>query len=80
MKSPQYKVAGRSRNSSDDEDTDILNLQEDDGWEDVEPDIEKVNIVSLLDNEIFDDVPSMLQHCKDVHNFDLRKVQKELSE
>ena len=80
MDSPQCKSVNHSRHPSDDEDTDILNLQQDEGWEDVEPDVEKVKIVSLLDNEIFDDMSSMLQHCKDVHDFDLKKVQRDFSE
>ena len=57
---------------------DILNLEDDEGWEDVEPDVEKIKIVSLFGEDEFNDVQTMLQHCKDEHHFDLVKVRKEL--
>ena len=64
--------------SSSSENDDILNLEDDEGWEDVEPDVEKVKIVSLFGDEEFDDVQTMLQHCKDDHHFDLTKIREEL--
>ena len=64
--------------SSSSEDDDILNLEDDEGWEDVEPDLENVKIVSLFDDDEFDDVQIMLQHCKDEYHFDLVKIRKEL--
>ena len=64
--------------SSSSEDDDVLNLENDEGWEDVEPDAEKVRIVSLFGDDEFDDVQTMLQHCKDEYQFDLVNIRKEL--
>ncbi len=64
--------------SSSSESSDILNLEDDEGWEDVEPDVEKVKIVSLFGKDEFDDVQTMLQRCKDSHQFDFIKIRKEL--
>ena len=66
--------------SSDDEVVDILNIEDDEGWDDVESDVEKVEVVSLFDDIVFGDVLSMLQYCKKAYKFDLAKVQKDLSE
>ena len=64
--------------SSDSDSNDIVNLEDGDGWEDVEPDIEKVKIVSLFSDDEFDDIKTMLEHCKVHHQFDLIKIRKEL--
>ncbi|KAL9638234.1 MAG: hypothetical protein Q9164_001685 [Protoblastenia rupestris] len=64
--------------SSGDEEVDILNIEDDEGWDDVESDVEKVEVVSLFDDVVFGDVHSMLQHCKKAYKFDLAKVQKDL--
>lgn len=64
--------------SSSSESDNIPNLEDDEGWEDVEPDVEKVKIVSLFGDDEFDDVQTMLQHCKDEYQFDLVKIRKEL--
>jgi len=58
---------------------DILDLEDDEGWEDLEPDVEKIKIVSLFGEDKFHNVQTMLQHCKDNHQFDLIKIRKELS-
>lgn len=50
----------------------------DDGWEDAEPDEEQVSIVSLFDDEVFPDVKSLLEHCRQKYDFDLLRVRKEL--
>jgi type I protein arginine methyltransferase len=60
--------------SSESETSDVLNLKDDEGWEDVEPEEEQEKIVSLLDNEVFPDVASMLAHCKENYNFDFLKI------
>ena len=49
-----------------------------DDWEDLEPDVEDVSFKSLLDDAIFQDVRSMLDHCKDKYAFDFVKIQKDL--
>jgi len=62
------------------EEDDILDMKDDEGWEDVEPDLERIEVVSLFDNEVFTDVQSMLQHCREAHQFDLWQAQKDLSQ
>ncbi|KAL9103856.1 MAG: hypothetical protein Q9163_001134 [Psora crenata] len=63
--------------SSDDEE-DILNQEDEEGWDDVEPDLERLEFQCLFDNNLFADVASMLQHCRETHNFDLGKLYKDL--
>jgi len=60
--------------SSESETSDVLNLKDDEGWEDVEPEEEQEKIISLLDDEVFPDVASMLAHCKENYNFDFLKI------
>ena len=57
---------------------DNVDLAADRQWEDLEPDEEKITIISLFDKAEFPDVQSMLQHCKVNHNFDLVKTKAEL--
>ena len=58
--------------------SDLLNLEDDEGWGDIEPDVENVRVVSLFENETFPDIHSMLRHCRTRHNFDLVKLRNEL--
>lgn len=60
--------------SSGSETSDVLNLKDDEGWEDIEPEDEEQKILSLLDHEVFQDVASMLAHCKEKYNFDFLKI------
>ncbi|PLB53133.1 protein arginine methyltransferase RmtB [Aspergillus steynii IBT 23096] len=62
----------RSTTSEDSE------LSNEEGWEDVEPDDETQPVVGLFSEKVYPDVNSMLKESKDKHNFDLRKLQKEL--
>ncbi|KAM0322946.1 hypothetical protein ACHAQA_009045 [Verticillium albo-atrum] len=49
-------------------------------WDDAESDHEEPqSIVSLLDDSVFPDIISMLEHCKKQHGFDFVAVQKRLS-
>lgn len=66
-----------SGTSSSSESSEILDLEDDEGWEDTELDEEKSKAISLFGEDAFDDVRSMLQHCKDNHQFDLVKVRNE---
>lgn len=50
---------------------DLSNEQHDDGWEDAEPDEENISLTCLFSQTQFDSVHSLLQHCKDTHDFDL---------
>ena len=53
-------------------------IRREEGWEDLEPDVENITFKSLLDNETFLDVRSMLDHCKAKYAFDFVKIQKDL--
>jgi len=70
------KEAPASSGSS--EASDILDLKDDEGWEDAEPDEEETQFISLLDDEVFTDIMSMLNHCKDKYNFDFLEVRQRL--
>lgn len=65
--------------SDNSEEADILDLKDDEGWEDQEPDVEKIEVLCLGCSQIFPDAQSMLLHSRDTHNIDLVKVQKTLS-
>ncbi|KAF2674850.1 putative ribosomal protein arginine N-methytransferase rmt3 [Microthyrium microscopicum] len=49
---------------------------QEDEWQDLEEDREDVQVVSLFDNKVFMDVPSMLDYCKKTYNFDFAAAQK----
>ena len=53
---------------------DVLDQENEDGWEDVEPDQENIKIISLFSKDEFSDVTSMLRDCKERYNFDFLKV------
>lgn len=63
-----------SPTSSVSDQSDELNLDDDEEWRDAESDEEKVHFMSLFGEETFDSIHSMLKHCKTVHNFDLVKL------
>ncbi len=65
--------------SASSEETDILDLQDDDGWEDQEPDVEHIEVLCLGCSQKFPNAQAMLPHCQDMHNIDIVKVQKTLS-
>jgi len=59
---------------SDSECGDLPNEQDDEGWEDAEPDEENISLTCLFGQTQFGDVHSLLQHCKDSHDFDLASL------
>lgn len=65
--------------SDSSEEADILDLKDDEGWEDQEPDVENIEVYCLGCSQTFSDAQSMLPHCRDTHNIDIVKVQKTLS-
>lgn len=64
--------------SDSSEEADILNLDDDEGWEDQEPDVERIEVLCLGCPQTFADVQSMLPHCRDTHNIDIVNVQRTL--
>jgi protein arginine N-methyltransferase 3 len=66
--------ASSSRSSED-----ILDLKDDEGWEDAELDVEETQFKSLLDDEVFSNILEMLKHCKERHKFDFLAVRQVLA-
>ena len=73
------KADQESASSESSEEADILDLKDDEGWEDQEPDVEKIEILCLGCPETFPDAQSMLPHCRDTHDIDILKIQRALS-
>lgn len=69
------KFAPSSSGSSE---GDILDLKDDEGWEDAEPEENGDTFISLLDDEVFSDIMAMLNHCKDKYSFDFLELRQRL--
>jgi len=61
--------------SSSDNEEDWLNKP---GDEDEDEDHEQISVVSLLDDKVFPDAPSMLAYCKEKFGFDFLAVRDQL--
>lgn len=59
--------------------TDPLDLRDDEGWEDVEADVESLIYVSFFDDKKFEDIESMLRYSCETWKFDLVHIRKTLS-
>ena len=75
MNLKEFDVGSSSSDSSDP--SDLLVLEDEEGWEDVEPDTEDVPFISLFDAEQFPTVQKMLHHCNETYGFDLLKVRED---
>lgn len=53
-------------------------MRGEEGWEDAEPDVEEIRVVSLFDDQVFPDVKQMIEDCKKRYNFDFTGIQKKL--
>ncbi|MCJ1477389.1 hypothetical protein MMC13_006060 [Lambiella insularis] len=62
--------------SSDSMDED--GVEDEEGWEDVQPDVEEVSFKSFFDDLNFQDVHCMLEYCKKTYGFDFLKIKREL--
>ena len=54
------------------------NIDSGDEWQDAEPDEEKVIFQCLFGKKTFGDIQSFLEHCKQIHDFDLAHIRSEL--
>jgi len=72
--SPQQDPIDPEFASSSDEDIDDVDAN---GWEDVDGDAIPETFVSLFDNETFDSIVAMFEHCKSKYEFDIWKLQRE---
>lgn len=64
---------------SDPSTTELLDTKEEEGWEDVEPDVDDRTFKSLFDDRWFDDITEMLKHDKEVHGFDYAQLKRQFS-
>jgi hypothetical protein len=63
-----------------DTDPSVVDLPDDEGWEDVEPEVEEEQTFkSLFDEKAFGDINEMFQYDKDKHSFDYVKLKQSLS-
>lgn len=76
----EHGSEGRVHHSdSSDSEADILNLQDDEGWEDAEPDELSDTVVSFFGQETFPDIHAMIRHCKEKHGFDFIDIRQKLN-
>jgi protein arginine N-methyltransferase 3 len=79
MSDPARDTARSTSSSGSSENSDILDMKNDDGWEDAEPDEEETPFISLLDDEVFMDIYAMLNHCKEKYNCDFLEIRQRLA-
>jgi hypothetical protein len=63
---------------SDSSAADPVDYQNEDGWADIEEDVETSTFVSLFDGKTFTDLNDLLRYCQVAHGFDFWKVRKTL--
>ena len=56
----------------------FLDLADDEGWEDLEPDMETATIRCLFCDLMAEEPKSLISHCRDAHGFDIVQLQKDL--
>jgi protein arginine N-methyltransferase 3 len=79
MSGPAADTARSAPSSGSSENSDILDMKDEEGWEDAEPDEEETQFISLLDDEVFMDIHAMLNHCKQKYNFDFLEIRQRLA-
>jgi|SRR6266516_1754804 len=71
-----YKNSDSSSNGSDI--SDILDLQRDEGWQDVEPDDEQVEFICFFCPNVSTAILNLMEHCREKHQFDFLKIRNDL--
>lgn len=56
--------------------SDILDMRNEEGWEDVEEDIIPETFTSLFDEKTFPNVVEMFEYCKKSYDFDIWDLQQ----
>jgi len=79
MSGSALHTARPASSSGSSENSDILDVKDDEGWEDAEPDEEETQFISLLDDEVFMDIHAMLNHCKQKYHFDFLEIRQRLA-
>jgi len=64
---------------SDPSTTELLDPKHDQGWEDVESDVEDRTFKSLFEDVWFGDLVEMLKYDKENHGFDYVKLKRQMS-
>ena len=64
---------------SDPSGTGSADAKNEDGWEDVEPDVDERTFKSLFDDKWFDDITQMLKYDKEIHDFDYVRLKNQYS-
>ncbi|SZF00320.1 unnamed protein product [Blumeria hordei] len=65
--------------SDSSENSDILNMEDEEGWEDTVNDEEKISFKSLVDDQVFSDIYSMFDHCKHQSGLDFLDIRRKLA-
>lgn len=63
---------------SDPSTTELLDPKNEDGWEDVEPDVEDRTFKSLFEEKWFGDITGMFKYDQEKHDFDYVKLKRQL--
>ncbi|PSK53410.1 Ribosomal protein arginine N-methyltransferase rmt3 [Elsinoe australis] len=77
------QAIGTSSRNEDDSQSDSsrsgVDIREDsEGWEDLEPDVETVEVTDFFSDATFPSAAKMLEYCKATHGFDFVKTQRNL--
>ena len=56
-----------------------IDAENEDGWEDLEPDMEAQTFKSLFEDKWFSDITDMAEYDQKTHNFDLVECKKQMS-
>ena len=62
------------------EENDVIDMTDEEGWQDIEPDVEVVKMKCLKCSTVFEAVDKMLVHCKKTHDLDLEDLKRKMSE
>ncbi|KAF4554361.1 Ribosomal protein arginine N-methyltransferase rmt3-like protein [Elsinoe fawcettii] len=78
MQSSALSQRGGDNESDSSSGSGISIRQDSEGWEDVEPDVETIEVKDFFSDKTFPDVKSMLEYCKTEHGFDFAQTQRSL--
>ena len=76
---PTRTVIRKMGSDSDPSTTELLDPKNEEGWEDVESDVEDQTFKSLFDDKWFGDITEMLKYDQEKYSFDYVKLKNQLS-
>jgi hypothetical protein len=71
-------IFSKMASDSDPSTAELLDPRNEEGWEDVESDVEDHAFRSLFEDTWFGDVTEMLKHDKEKHGFNYVKIKRQL--